>query len=95
MQTLRAVFIAVALLAAALPALAQAPKSLDVLLLKDSTVIRGSIIGQQPGEWVRILMLGGSVLVVRQRDIERISVEPSPYRRSKLRYNRQRLRQAF
>lgn len=85
--------LAVPLLLGLLSASAQMRPGQDVLYLKNGSVVRGSIIRQQPGEWVRILMVGGSVLVVRQQDIERITVEVSPYDRIKVRYNRRRLRQ--
>lgn len=47
----------------------------DVLYLKNGSVIRGSIIEQQIGESVKIELLGGSIFVFKQTEIDSIKKE--------------------
>ena len=47
----------------------------DVLYLKDGSIIRGTIIEQIPTEYLKIELLGGSVLVYKMEDIEKIQRE--------------------
>lgn len=51
----------------------------DYLYLRDSTVISGWIVEQKVGEYVKIELIGGSVLVVEQSKISEITRERSPY----------------
>lgn len=59
----------------------------DYLYLKDSTVISGWIVEQKVGEYVRIELPGGSILVVEQEKISQITRERSPYQKIHLQPN--------
>ena len=63
----------------------------DVIELKDGSVIHGWIVEQKPGEYVKIELLGGSILVYQQEEIEKISREYSRYKsiRRQLNHHRQ------
>lgn len=61
-------------------AISQGQRYEDVIYLKNGSIIRGEIIEQTVGESVKILLLGGSILVYQQSDIEVIKQEPSIYR---------------
>lgn len=56
----------------------------DVLYLHSGDIIRGRILSQD-SESIRIELLGGTVLVYRLDEVERIQDEPSPFRRVKVR----------
>lgn len=60
----------------------QAQRSLveDVLYLKNGSVIRGNIVGQAIGNYVKIEVLGGSVFVYEEAEINQITREPALYR---------------
>ncbi|MEL7531214.1 MAG: hypothetical protein AAFN10_07910 [Bacteroidota bacterium] len=69
---------------AILPAQAQndqSPYVFDYLYLRDadSTIIAGWILEQVPGEYVKIELPGGSIMVVEQARIDKITRERSPY----------------
>jgi hypothetical protein len=59
----------------------------DVLYLKDSTVLKGWIMEQKIGEYVKLELVGGSLLVVEQERIYKITRERSPYRKISRRRN--------
>ena len=48
----------------------------DVVFLKDGSIIRGQIIEQVPGEFVRIQTIGGSMFVLKVSEIKAIKKEP-------------------
>lgn len=48
----------------------------DVVFLKDGSIIRGQIIEQVPGEFVRIQTIGGSMFVFKVSEIKAIKKEP-------------------
>ncbi len=47
----------------------------DVVYLKNGSIIRGEIIAQEEGGFVKIAILGGSVFVFEQTEVERIERE--------------------
>ena len=51
----------------------------DVLYLKNGGVIRGTIIEQVPGEHVKIELLGGSIFVFTEEEIDVVTKEPMKY----------------
>lgn len=61
----------------------------DVIYLKDGSIIRGEIIHQQIGEYVKIEVAGGSVLMYSNDEIDRITREPSKYRYIKLKLHKE------
>ncbi|MEL6590988.1 MAG: hypothetical protein AAFP02_07265 [Bacteroidota bacterium] len=56
----------------------------DVLYLHNGSVIRGQIIEQVPGEYIRIELASGQILTFRNADIEKITVEPPLYSKVEL-----------
>ncbi|MFK7926016.1 MAG: hypothetical protein AB8H47_28970 [Bacteroidia bacterium] len=60
----------------------QSPYVFDYLYLNDadSTIIAGWIVEQVPGEFVKIELPGGSVMIVEQANIAKITRERSPYK---------------
>jgi hypothetical protein len=62
----------------------------DVVELKDGSKIRGWIVEQIPGEYLKIELLGGSILVYQQSEIKKITKEYSRYKsiRRKINYRR-------
>ncbi|MEZ4827220.1 MAG: hypothetical protein R3C61_13225 [Bacteroidia bacterium] len=60
----------------------------NILHLKNGSEIRGWIVEQVPGEYVKIELVGGSILVYRQDEIEKISSEPNRYSQVIRRINR-------
>ena len=52
----------------------------DVVYLKDGTVYYGKIIDQKVGEYIKLEFIGGSILVVEQEKIEKITRKPTRYR---------------
>ncbi|MDX2245321.1 MAG: hypothetical protein SF052_00990 [Bacteroidia bacterium] len=59
----------------------------NVIYLKDGSEIRGWILEQIPGEYVKVELVGGSILVYRQSEIEKITSEPTRYSRIIRKYN--------
>jgi len=66
---------------------AQSGKKEDVVTLKDGTVIYGWILEQEPGKYVKMELVGGSILVVEQGKIEKIIREDSRFKRVSRSYN--------
>lgn len=56
----------------------------DVVYLHNGSIIRGVLVGQQPGIAVQIRTADGTVLTFPSREIALIRVEPALYRRIKL-----------
>lgn len=57
-------------------------KSIDVLYLKNGSIIKGEIIEQVPGVSLKIQTADGSVFVYKMEDIERITREFAPIKNS-------------
>jgi hypothetical protein len=70
-----------------IPLSAQVMLSDDVVHLKNGSIIKGRILSQEEGK-IRIELLGGSILVYAQEEVEMIRQEPSPYRKIKVRMGR-------
>lgn len=51
----------------------------DVIYLKSGLVVRGTIVKQIPGEVIHLSLVGGSLLIYPQTEIEKISIEPASY----------------
>ncbi|MEZ4777426.1 MAG: hypothetical protein R3D00_29890 [Bacteroidia bacterium] len=62
----------------------------NVIYLKNGSEIRGWILEQIPGEYVKIELVGGSILVYQQDEIEKITSEPTQYAQIIRRVNRKR-----
>lgn len=62
----------------------------NVIYLKNGSEIRGWIVEQIPGEYVKIELVGGSILVYQQSEIEKITSEPTRYSQIIRRVNRKR-----
>jgi hypothetical protein len=52
----------------------------DVLYLRNGSIIRGKIIEQVVGDYVKIEIMGGSVFVFDESEIDQITVESALYR---------------
>ena len=52
----------------------------DVIHLKDGTIYYGQIIEQKVGEYVKLELIGGSLMIIEQEKIDRITRKPSRYR---------------
>ncbi|MEM7370594.1 MAG: hypothetical protein AAF587_18425 [Bacteroidota bacterium] len=76
------------------PLFAQKAGYEDVIYLKNGSVIRGEIVEQEVRGTVKIVLLGGSILVYEQSDIEIITQEPSIYREI-IRQRNKRFRRPF
>lgn len=63
----------------------------DVVYLKDGSEIRGWIVEQVPNEYLKIELIGGSILVYRMEDVERIKKEPTRYKTIVRKVNRKKL----
>lgn len=66
---------------------AQIGKKEDVVTLREGTVIFGYILEQEVGKYVRLELVGGSILVIEQEKIESIDRAPSRFRRVSRSYN--------
>ena len=62
----------------------------DIVHLKDGSKIRGWIVEQIPGDHIKIELLGGSILVYQQDEIEKITKEYSQYKSIRRRINHHR-----
>lgn len=68
-------------------AIGQTGKKEDVVTLRDGNVIYGYILEQEVGKYVRLELVGGSILVIEQEKIESIERAPSRFRRVTRSYN--------
>ncbi|MEO1448682.1 MAG: hypothetical protein AAFV07_04095 [Bacteroidota bacterium] len=67
----------------------------DVMYLRDGSVLRGAIIRQLPGQSVTLQTWDGTVFTYYNRDILRLTREPTPYRRIRYRYNKRAVPVSF
>lgn len=66
---------------------AQAGKKEDVITLKDGTLLYGWILEQEVGKFIRLELVGGSILVIEQEKIAQVTRLPSRFRRVNRSYN--------
>ncbi len=50
-------------------------EEIDVLYLKDGTAVKGKIIEQKPGEYIRLRELSGDIVTIEVGNIDRIALE--------------------
>jgi len=66
---------------------AQSGKKEDVITLKDGTLLYGWILDQEVGKFIRLELVGGSILVIEQEKISEITRLPSRFKRVSRSYN--------
>lgn len=52
----------------------------DVIELKNGNIIRGEIFEQVPGEYVKVELVGGSILILKPQEITKITSESSRFK---------------